>query len=84
VQACSQTASNGEATISQAIVTRQRILSGLQTLSPSAVPHGAQLVSDLSAAMQNSLHADRDYQSWMADSAAGGGCGSDPNPGSGF
>jgi serine/threonine protein kinase len=79
VQACSQTPSSGEGTISQAIVTRQRILSGLQTLSPSAVPNGAQLVSDLSAAMQNSLNADRDYQSWMADSAAaGGGCGANP------
>ena len=72
------TPTSGEATIQQAIVTRQRILSELPALSPSAVPHGAQLVSDLSAAMQNSLNADHDYQSWMADPAASGGCGSAP------
>ena len=28
--------------------------------------------------MQNSLDADHDYQSWMADPAAGGGCVADP------
>ena len=78
VRTCSQTPTSGEATIQQAIVTRQRILSELPALSPSAVPHGAQLVSDLSAAMQNSLNADHDYQSWMADPAASGGCVLDP------
>ena len=79
VQTCSESPSSGEATIQQAIDTRQRILSGLQTLSPSGLPHGALLVSDLSAAMQSSINADRDYQSWMADSAtSGGGCGSNP------
>lgn len=79
VQTCSETPSSGEATIQQAIDTRQRILSSLQTLTASAVPHGAQLVSELSAAMQNSVNADRDYQNWMADSASSnGGCGSSP------
>ena len=79
VQTCSQTPSSGEATIQQAIDARQRILGGLQTLSPSSLPRGAQLISELSAAMQNSVNADRDYQNWMADSAAsGGGCGSNP------
>ena len=77
VQTCSETPSSGEATIQQAIDTRQRILSGLQTLSPATLPHGAQLISELSAAMQNSVNADQDYQSWMADSGGpGGGCGS--------
>jgi serine/threonine protein kinase len=79
VQTCSESPSSGQATIQQAINTRQRILSGLQTLSPSSLPHGAQLISELSAAMQNSVHADQDYQSWMADSASsGGGCASNP------
>jgi serine/threonine protein kinase len=77
VQACSETPASGEATIQQAIDTRQRILSGLRTLSPATLPHGAQLISELSAAMQNSVNADRDYQSWMADSGgSGGGCAS--------
>lgn len=79
VRGCAESPSSGEATIQQAIDTRQRILSGLRTLSPSTLPHGVQLISELSAAMQNSVHADRDYQSWMADSGgSGGGCGSDP------
>jgi hypothetical protein len=79
VQTCSESPSSGEATIQQAIDTRQRILSGLQTLSPSSLPHGAQMISELSAAMQNSVHADQDYQGWMADSAgSGGGCASNP------
>jgi hypothetical protein len=79
VQNCSETPSSGEATIQQAIDTRQRILSGLQTLSPATLPRGQQLISDLSAAMQNSVNADRDYQSWMADSGgSGGGCASEP------
>lgn len=79
VQSCSRTPSGGEATIQQAIDTRQRILSGLQTLSPASLPQGAQLISKLSAAMQDSLNADRDYQNWMADAAgSGAACGSDP------
>jgi hypothetical protein len=79
VQTCSETPSSGEATIQQAIDTRQHILSSLQTLSASGLPHGAQLVSELSAAMQNSVNADRDYQNWMADPASSnGGCGSNP------
>ena len=79
VQSCSQTPSGGEDTIQQAIDTRQRILRGLQTLSPASLPQGAQLISKLSAAMQDSLNADRVYQNWMADAAgSGGACGSDP------
>ncbi len=79
VQTCSETPSSGEATIQHAIEVRQRILGGLQTLSPSSLPRGAQLISELSAAMQNSINADRDYQNWMADSAtSGGGCSSNP------
>ena len=75
VQTCSEPPSSGEATIQQAIDTRQRILSGLQTLSPATLPHGAQLISELSAAMQNSVTADQDYQGWMEDSGgSGGGC----------
>ncbi len=78
VQTCSETPSSGKAAIQQAIGTRQRIMDGLQRLPPSALPQGSQLISELSAAMQNSMHADRDYQNWMADSAAAGGCGSNP------
>ena len=78
VQTCSESPASGEATIQQAIDTRQRILSGLQTLSAPGLPHGPRLVSDLSAAMENSVAADRDYQSWMADSTSSGGCGSNP------
>ena len=79
VQTCSETPSSGEATIQHAIEVRQRILGGLQTLAPSSLPRGAQLISELSAAMQNSINADRDYQNWMADSAtSGGGCSSNP------
>ena len=72
VETCSEPPSSGEETIQQAIDTRQRILSGLQTLSPAALPQGAQLISELSTAMQNSITADRDYQSAMADGASSG------------
>ena len=63
----------------QAIDTRQDILNGLRTLSPSGLPNGAQLISALTAAMQQSVTADRHYQNWMADFARlGYACGSDP------
>ncbi len=78
VENCSEPPSSGEETIQQAIDTRQRILSGLQTLSPSTLPQGAQLISELSAAMQNSINADRDYQNGMAD-GAGSGAACDSN-----
>ena len=77
VQACSESPASAEATIQQAIGTRQDILQGLQTLSVSGLPNGAQLVSTLTTAMNNSLAADRDYQAWMADLVSSGStCGS--------
>jgi hypothetical protein len=80
VQSCSGSPSSGEATLQQAITTRQHILAGLQSLSPSSLPNGAQLIGALTTAMQNSINADQDYQNWMADFASSGNpCGSDPN-----
>jgi hypothetical protein len=85
VQSCSESPARGEATLQQAINTRQDILNGLRTLSPSGLPGGAQLVSALTTAMQDSINADRDYQNWMADSASSGSaCGSDPNQDSNY
>ena len=82
VQNCSESPSNAEATIQQAITTRQSILQGLQTLSVSGLPNGTQLVSALTAAMQNSLNADNDYHAWMADLVSSGNtCGSNAEPG---
>jgi hypothetical protein len=78
VQTCSESPSSGEATLQQAISTRRRIMSGLQALSPARLPHGAQLISGLTTAMQESLGADHDYQDWMADVANSGTCGSNP------
>lgn len=74
VRTCSQTPASGQASMQQAINTRQDILNGLRTLSPSGLASGAQLISTLTAAMQHSVTADRYYQNWMADFA----CGSDP------
>ena len=74
VRTCSQTPASGQASMQQAINTRQDILNGLRTLSPSGLASGAQLISTLTAAMQQSVTADRYYQNWMADFA----CGSDP------
>lgn len=80
VASCSESPASGEATLQQAINTRQNILSGLYTLSVSGLPNGAQLVSNLTTAMQDSIQADKDYQSWMEDFASSGSpCGSDPN-----
>jgi len=80
VRTCSQTPASGQASMQQAINTRQDILNGLRTLSPSGLPNGAQLISALTAAMQQSLTADRHYQNWMADFARlGYACGSDPS-----
>jgi hypothetical protein len=73
VRTCSQTPASGQASMQQAINTRQDILNGLRTLSPSGLASGAQLISTLTAAMQQSVTADRHYQNWMADFA----CGSD-------
>ena len=75
VRTCSRTPASGQASMQQAISTRQDILNGLRTLSPSGLPSGAQLISTLTAAMQQSVTADRYYQNWMADYA----CGSDPS-----
>jgi hypothetical protein len=80
VQACSEGPASAEATIQQAINTRQDILHGLQTLDVSELPNGTQLVSTLTTAMQNSLDADNDYHAWMADLiSSGNSCGSNPN-----
>ena len=76
VRACSQTPASGQASMQRAISTRQDILNGLRTLSPSGLPSGAQLISVLTAAMRQSVTADRHYQNWMADFDA---CGSDPS-----
>jgi len=79
VRTCSRTPASGQASMQQAIDTRQDILNGLRTLSPSGLPNGAQLISALTAAMQQSVTADRHYQNWMADFARlGYACGSDP------
>ena len=85
VENCSMSPQSGEATLQQAINTRQDILNGLQTLSPSGLPNGAQLISTLETAMKDSINADEDYQSWMVDFAnAGNPCGSDPSQDSNY
>ena len=85
VQGCTVSPADGETTIEQAITTRQNILQGLQTLSVGALPNGAQLVSALKTAMQNSLDADNDYHAWMADLVSSGtSCGSNPNQDSNY
>jgi hypothetical protein len=85
VQACSESPSSGAATLQQAISTRQDILHGLATLDVSALPNGAQLVSALTTAMNNSLDADHDYHAWMADLVnSGRTCGSNPNQDSNY
>jgi len=77
---CSESPSNGEAVLQQAIDTRQGILNDLPALSVSGLPHGTQLVSTLTTTMQDSVAADKDYQSWMKDFASSGSpCGSDPS-----
>lgn len=85
VRSCSESPASGQAALQQAINTRQDILNGLQTLSLSGLPSGVQLADTLTAAMQNSVDADQDYQNWMADFAnAGNPCGSDPNQNSNY
>jgi eukaryotic-like serine/threonine-protein kinase len=85
VQSCSESPSTGEATLQQAISTRQDILQGLSTLDVSALPNGAKLVSTLTTAMQNSLNADNDYHAWMADwVSSGAACGANPNQDSNY
>jgi hypothetical protein len=80
VRECSESPSSGEATLQQAIDTRQNILNDLPALSVSRLPRGTQLVSTLTTTMQDSVAADKDYQSWMKDFASSGSpCGSDPS-----
>ena len=79
VENCTVSPSSGEATLQQAINTRQGILNDLRTLPVSGLPDGAQLVSTLTTAMHDSVTQDRHYQSWMVRFAnAGSPCGSDP------
>lgn len=79
VQTCAQSPASGEATLQRAISTRQQIINGLGTLAPAGLPHGAQLISELTTAMQDSITADRDYQGWMADVASTGSCAANPS-----
>ena len=80
VQQCSESPASGEATLQQAIDTRQDILNALPTLSVSGLPNGSQLVSALTTVMQDSIAADKDYQGWMRDFASSGSpCGSNPS-----
>jgi hypothetical protein len=80
VRGCTVSPAQGQATLQQAITTRQDILNALPALSVSGVPSGAQLVSRLATAMRDSITADKDYQSWMADlDGSGRPCGSDPS-----
>lgn len=79
VRQCSESPSSGEATLQHAIDTRQGILNALPTLSVSGLPNGTRLVGTLTTTMQDSIAADKDYQSWMRDFAnSGSPCGSDP------
>jgi len=80
VEDCTVSASGGQATLQQVIKTRQGILTDLRTLPVSGLPDGAQLVSTLTTAMQDSVNQDRHYQSWMVHVAnARSPCGSDPS-----
>lgn len=80
VRSCAESPSTGQAAMQQAISTRQHIVTELQGLSPAGLPSGEQLISTLTGAMQNSVIADRYYQSWMTDfAAAGSPCSSDPS-----
>jgi hypothetical protein len=80
VQQCSESPARGEATLQQAIDTRQDILNALPALSVSGLPNGSQLVGTLTTVMQDSIAADKDYQGWMRDFASSGSpCGSDPS-----
>ena len=85
VRQCSESPSSGETTLQHAIDARQHILNALPALSVSGLPHGTQLVSTLTTTMQDSIAADRDYQSWMRDFASSGSpCGSDPSQDSNY
>jgi hypothetical protein len=85
VRGCSESPASGEATLQHAIDTRQDILNALPTLSVSGLPSGTQLVSTLTTTMQDSIAADKDYQSWMKDFASSGSpCGSDPSQDSNY
>ena len=85
VQRCSESPASGEATLQRAIDTRQDILNALPTLSVSGLPSGTQLVSTLTTTMQDSIAADKDYQSWMKDFASSGSpCGSNPSQDSNY
>ena len=85
VQGCSESPASGEATLQRAIDTRQDILNALPTLSVSGLPSGTQLVSTLTTTMQDSIAADKDYQSWMKDFASSGSpCGANPSQDSNY
>ena len=79
VENCTVSPSSGQATLQQVISTRQGILTDLQILQVPGLPDGAQLVSTLTTAMQDSVNQDRHYHSWMVNFAnAGSPCGSGP------
>ena len=53
--------------IQSAASQRSSQIQTAQSLDVSALPNGDGLQSDLIAALQHSLDADQDYQSWAAD-----------------
>src|SRR6266487_4016368 len=53
--------------IQQARNGRQRQLNQSQTLQTGALPHGSELMSDLTQALQYSLTADNDYLTWAQE-----------------
>ncbi|MCU4185598.1 hypothetical protein K6U06_14615 [Acidiferrimicrobium sp. IK] len=79
VQSCNESPSAGQASLASIIATRQSVLQDLGSLDASQLPGGAQMVSDLQQAMNDSVQADQDFSAWMADIAAGSAqCGTDP------
>lgn len=79
VRSCSGSPSAGMAALQQAVSVRQNILTGLQSVTADSLPHGSQLVGDLTSAVRDSITADDDYIAWMNDVGSNGtACGSDP------
>ncbi len=84
VETCNLSAQDGENVLQQAITTRQQILTDLSNLDVSELPHGVELVSDLTQALNDSTTADGYYQQWMSDVGGSGQCNADPTQDSNY
>lgn len=74
IQNCSATGQAAATSLSNAIASRQQVVSTLQTLPVGELPNGAAMRNALTTALNDSVTADESFRTWLAAISARGGC----------